>query len=50
MKLIRLCAVLAVLGLAADAPAATYYVATNGNDTFNGSSFAPWASPLSDPT
>jgi parallel beta-helix repeat protein len=42
MKLIRLSAVLAVLGLAANAPAATYYVATNGNDTFNGSSFAPW--------
>src|SRR5687767_3038584 len=32
-----------VLCLAAgDASAATYYVATNGNDTFDGSSFAPW--------
>jgi parallel beta-helix repeat protein len=30
------------LCLAGTASAATYYVATNGNDTFDGSSFAPW--------
>jgi parallel beta-helix repeat protein len=44
MKLLRSwsAALIAVLALAANASAATYYVATNGNDTFNGSSFAPW--------
>jgi parallel beta-helix repeat protein len=41
MKL-RLLAAAALLCLGADATAATYYVATNGNDTFDGSSFAPW--------
>jgi parallel beta-helix repeat protein len=43
MKLLRSWATAAaVLCLGANASAATYYVATNGNDTFNGSSFAPW--------
>ena len=42
MKLLRACAAVAVLCLGADASAATYYVATNGNVTFDGSSFAPW--------
>jgi len=36
-------AVAASLCLAGTASATTYYVATNGNDTFNGSSGAPWA-------
>jgi parallel beta-helix repeat protein len=31
-----------LLSFAGSASAATYYVATNGNDTFDGSSFAPW--------
>jgi len=45
MKAIRVwsAAGAAVLCLGATASAATYYVAPNGNDTFNGSSFAPWA-------
>lgn len=45
MKLLRLwtAAGAAALCLTGTASAATYYVATNGNDTFNGSSFAPWA-------
>jgi parallel beta-helix repeat protein len=45
MKLDRLCSIAsaAVWCLAGNASAATYYVATNGNDTFNGSSSAPWA-------
>jgi parallel beta-helix repeat protein len=44
MRLPSLCAIVAcALGLSGSASAATYYVATNGNDTFNGSSFAPWA-------
>ena len=45
MHLLRLwpatCA--AVLCLGGTASAATYYVAPNGNDTFNGSSLNPWA-------
>src|SRR5437867_8851076 len=45
MDLLRLwpttCA--AVLCLGSTLSAATYYVAPNGNDTFNGSSSAPWA-------
>jgi parallel beta-helix repeat protein len=45
MKLIRswTAAGIVLLCAGANASAATYYVATNGNDTFNGSSFAPWA-------
>jgi parallel beta-helix repeat protein len=45
MKLLRLCPAVgaATLCLAGTASAATYYVATNGNDTFNGSSANPWA-------
>ena len=44
MKLLRASTIagVALLCCGADAFAATYYVATNGNDTFNGSSFAPW--------
>src|SRR5712691_12038585 len=45
MKLVRLLPVVgaAILGLGGTASAATFYVAPNGNDTFNGSSSAPWA-------
>jgi parallel beta-helix repeat protein len=45
MNLLRLCpaALAAALCLGGTASAATYYVATNGNDTFNGSSANPWA-------
>jgi parallel beta-helix repeat protein len=45
MNLLRLCPAVgaAALCLAAPASATTYYVATNGNDTFNGSSTNPWA-------
>jgi parallel beta-helix repeat protein len=45
MNLLRLCPAVgaAALCLAGTASAATYYVATNGNDTFNGSSTNPWA-------
>ena len=45
MNLLRLCPAVgaAVLCLAGTASAATYYVATNGNDTFDGSSTNPWA-------
>ena len=45
MNLLRLCAAAfaAALCLAGTASAATYYVATNGNDTFDGSSTNPWA-------
>src|SRR5262249_7947260 len=44
MRMLRLClaAGAAALGLAATASAATYYVATTGSDTANGSSTAPW--------
>src|SRR5258707_5058330 len=45
MKLVRLLPLggAAALGLGGTASAATFYVATNGNDTFNGSSANPWA-------
>jgi parallel beta-helix repeat protein len=44
MTSLRVCAAaLAVLALAGTASAATFYVATNGNDLNNGSSTAPWA-------
>jgi parallel beta-helix repeat protein len=45
MSALRLCAVTCALalGLAGTASAATYYVATTGNDSSNGSSAAPWA-------
>jgi hypothetical protein len=44
-NLVRLCPAIgaAALCLGGNAYAATYYVATNGNDTFNGSSANPWA-------
>jgi parallel beta-helix repeat protein len=44
MRLFRLCAAAAAaaLSLGGTASAATYYVATNGNDLFNGSSASPW--------
>jgi parallel beta-helix repeat protein len=44
MKSLRLVCVvgLAAICFAGSASAATYYVATNGNDTFNGSSANPW--------
>ena len=45
MHLLRLCPATgaAVLYLGGIASAATFYVAPNGNDMFNGSSSAPWA-------
>jgi hypothetical protein len=45
MRLMRLwpLVVPAALCMSGSASAATYYVATNGNDAFNGSSMAPWA-------
>jgi parallel beta-helix repeat protein len=44
MRTLRLGALCAMtLGLAGTASAATYYVATTGNDLSNGSSTAPWA-------
>ena len=47
MTSIRVCAaalaVFAVLALAGTASAATFYVATNGNDLNNGSATSPWA-------
>jgi parallel beta-helix repeat protein len=45
MRLLRLGALCAatVVGLAGTASAATYYVATTGNDVSDGSSTAPWA-------
>ncbi len=39
------CAFAAVLALASDLRAATYYVAPNGNDKNPGTSSKPWASP-----
>ena len=44
MKRVRLWPLVGVTALCVSgtASAATYYVATNGNDTFNGSSLAPW--------
>src|SRR5689334_4305261 len=45
MHVVRLASLLGVAALCLNgtASAATYYVATNGNDTFNGSSANPWA-------